>query len=160
MLDIDKESLDILLVEDNPDDVLLMKQALEENEIKNKLIVLGDGQEALDYLLHVGVYSDIEKYPAPGLVILDLKLPKINGVEVLKIVKSDSKLCTIPIIMLTTSSDELDVRRCYNYGVNSYIVKPTEFPVFSEVISLVTHYWLTMNELPDIFRKKSVSSQN
>ncbi|MBN2055265.1 response regulator [bacterium] len=153
MLEIEKEGLDIMLVEDNQDDIILMQRAFSQNRIRNRVRIVRDGEEALDYIFHRGKYEDISDCPMPGLVILDLKLPRIDGVEVLKIIKSDKKLRTIPIIMLTTSRDERDIKLCYQLGVNSYIVKPTEFDTFAGIVGEVTNYWLQLNELPDVFRK-------
>lgn len=137
--------VNILLVEDNPDDIKITERALERGKVLNKLYVVRDGQEALDFLYHKGDYSDPQKAPRPGLILLDINLPKLNGIDVLKKVKSDEKLRRIPIIMLTVSKRDEDVVRSYDLGVNSYIVKPVEFDKFVETIKNIELYWILTN---------------
>lgn len=137
--------VNILLVEDNPDDIKITERALEKGKVLNKLYVVRDGQEALDFLYHQGDYSDPKKAPKPGLILLDINLPKLNGIDVLKKVKSDEKLRRIPIIMLTVSKRDEDVVRSYDLGVNSYIVKPVEFDKFVETIKNIELYWILTN---------------
>ncbi len=138
----------ILLVEDNPDHVLIIKRALELNSVLNEVRVVEDGQEALDYLYRRGRYADPEAAPRPGLILLDIKLPKVDGFEVLKQIKSDPMLKMIPIIMLTSSEQEADVVRSYLNGANSYIVKPIRFTEFVEKVREVKLYWIMVNTLP------------
>jgi CheY-like chemotaxis protein len=138
----------ILLVEDNPDHVLIIKRALELNNVLNEVRVVEDGQEALDYLYRRGRYADPEAAPRPGLILLDIKLPKVDGFEVLKQIKSDPMLKMIPIIMLTSSEQEADVVRSYLNGANSYIVKPIRFTEFVEKVREVKLYWIMVNTLP------------
>ena len=137
--------VNILLVEDNPDDIKITERALERGKVLNKLYVVRDGQEALDFLYHKGDYSDPQKAPRQGLILLDINLPKLNGIDVLKKVKSDEKLRRIPIIMLTVSKRDEDVVRSYDLGVNSYIVKPVEFDKFVETIKNIELYWILTN---------------
>ncbi len=153
-LTIEAETLDILLIEDDENDVQFLKRALRSRDIKNRIRSVADGEEALDYIFHRGQYSDVNLYPMPGLVLLDLNIPKLDGVDILRIVKKDSRLKTIPIIVLSTSSQKEDIRNCYKVGVNSYVVKPTDFGEFKRVIGDLANYWLSMNRLPDIFRKQ------
>lgn len=137
--------VNILLVEDNPDDIKITERALEKGKVLNKLYVVRDGQEALDFLYHQGDYSDPQKAPRPGLILLDINLPKLSGIDVLKKVKSDEKFRRIPIIMLTVSKRDEDVIRSYDLGVNSYIVKPVEFDKFVETIKNIELYWILTN---------------
>ncbi len=138
----------ILLVEDNPDHVLIIKRALELNNVLNEVRVVEDGQEALDYLYRRGRYADPEAAPRPGLILLDIKLPKVDGFEVLKQIKSDPMLKMIPIIMLTSSEQEADVVKSYLNGANSYIVKPVHFHEFIERVREMKLYWILVNTLP------------
>lgn len=150
----EKEGLIILYVEDSKDDVFFMNKAFERNNIKNRLYIVQNGEEALDYLFHRNQYAQAESFPAPGLMVLDLKLPRIDGVEVLRIIKGDPNLRTIPVIMLTTSTDQRDVDRCYDIGVNSYLVKPTQHELFNDLIGMIAGYWLNLNILPNAFMKR------
>ena len=142
-----KELLNILLVEDNPDDVELALHALKKNNIVNHVEVVRDGQEALDYLFYKGKYSN-STHPLPGLILLDLKLPKVDGIEILKNIKVDRKLKLIPVVVLTSSKEERDVIESYNLGVNSYIRKPVNFDQFVETVKHIGFYWLLINEPP------------
>ncbi len=140
----------ILLVEDNPDHAELTVKALqEEGDMINKIEVVGDGEEALEYLYHRGRYADSRRYPRPGLILLDIKLPKIDGIEVLQIIKKDENLRNIPVIVLTTSESDKDMLASYQYGVNSYITKPVGFREFSKRIKEMRYYWLLVNSLPE-----------
>ena len=145
-----KESLQILLVEDDPADVTLIQRALRKGGIINFIQVVRDGQQALDYLFAQGEYADRVKYPLPGLVLLDLKLPKVSGLEVLGRIKSAEMLKRIPVIALTSSTESKDINRAYDLGVNSYLVKPVEFAAFCEVAGKIKLYWLLLNESPDV----------
>lgn len=140
--------VNILLVEDNPDDVKITERALQKGRVLNRLYVARDGQEALDFLFNEGEYADTQKAPRPGLVLLDINLPKVNGIDVLKKVKANEKLRRIPIIMLTVSKRDEDIIRSYDLGVNSYIIKPVEFDKFVETIKNIELYWLLTNIPP------------
>ena len=138
----------ILLVEDNLDDVELTLRAFKKNNILNKVIVAKDGVEALDYLLGTGLYSKRDLNDLPVVILLDLKLPKISGLEVLKRIRQDERSKLIPVVILTSSSEEKDVIDGYSLGANSYIRKPVEFNQFVEAIKYLGLYWLLWNEPP------------
>ena len=135
----------ILLVEDNPDDIAITKRALKEARIVNKLCIVRDGQEALDFLKRQGEYTDPAKSPRPGLILLDINLPKINGLEVLKQIKADDDLKGIPVVMLTVSRRDEDIVKGYNNGCNSFIQKAVEFEKFVEVVKQIGLYWGLLN---------------
>ena len=135
----------ILLVEDNPDDIDITERALKQAKIINKLWIVRDGQEALDFLRHKGKYEDIALSPKPGLILLDINLPKVNGIDVLKIIKQDSDLRRIPIVMLTVSKRDKDIIRSYDDGCNSFIQKPVNFENFLDVIKEISLYWGLLN---------------
>jgi len=135
----------ILLVEDNPDDILIIQRAIKEAKIINKFWIVRDGQEALDFLEHKGQYQDASVNPKPGLIILDINLPKVNGLEVLKIIKQDPNLKRIPTVVLTVSRRDEDIVKGYNYGCNSFIQKPVEFEKFVEAVKLIGLYWGLLN---------------
>ena len=135
--------IDILLVEDNPDHVILTKRVLEDNKVSNKVYVCSDGAEALDFVYRKAKYSDA---PRPGLILLDVKLPRVDGFEVLKKLKSDPTLKSIPIVMLTTSARDEEIARGYNEGANSYVTKPVKFDEFTEKIKNVGLYWGLVSE--------------
>lgn len=139
----------ILLVEDNPDDVELTVHALKRNNIVNPIEILRDGQEALDYLFYKGKYSSAS-HPLPNLILLDLKLPKVDGIEILERIKNDRKLKLLPVVVLTSSKEENDVIKSYDLGVNSYIRKPVDFDQFVDTVKQIGFYWLLMNEQPPI----------
>lgn len=138
----------ILLVEDNPDHVLIIKRGLEANNIINEVRVAEDGQEALDYLYHQGKYADPHTAPRPGLILLDIKLPKVDGFEVLQRIKRDPSLKAIPVVMLTSSEQEVDIAKSYLDGANSYITKPIQFTEFVEKVRELKLYWVLVNKLP------------
>jgi CheY-like chemotaxis protein len=138
----------ILLVEDNPDDVDITKRALKEAKIINKLWVVRDGEEALNFLRHQGEYQDLSISPKPGLILLDINLPKLSGTEVLKIIKQDSDLKRIPVVMLTVSKRDEDIVKSYNDGCNSFIQKPVNFESFVEVVKQISLYWGLLNIFP------------
>ncbi len=140
----------ILLVEDNPDDELLALRALRKNHITNKLVVARDGVEALDYLFATGAYKDRDPNVLPQIILLDLKLPKVTGLEVLRQLRSNERTKTIPVVILTTSDEEKDILEGYILGANSYIRKPVDFAQFSEVVRQLGLYWLVLNEAPPI----------
>lgn len=140
----------ILLVEDNPDDEALAIRALKRHHIGNEIVVAHDGVEALDYLFCTGMYADRDIANKPSVVLLDLKLPRIDGLEVLRRVREDPRTKFLPIVVLTTSSEEGDLLNSYSLGCNSYICKPVDFVQFSEAIRQLGMYWLLMNEPPPV----------
>jgi CheY-like chemotaxis protein len=141
-------ALTILLVEDNPDHVFLTLEGLKRAGLGNEVTVVEDGQEALDYLYREGKYNDDEHYPVPDLILLDIKLPKKNGIEVLEIIKKDDKLKNIPTIMLTTSKNEEEVVKSYHFGANSFITKPVSFKDFMAAMKELHLYWCVTSTLP------------
>jgi CheY-like chemotaxis protein len=141
------EFVEILLVEDNPTDAELTLRALRRNNLANNVVWVKDGAEALDFLYCRGQYAD-RKNGTPKLILLDLKLPKIDGIEVLRELKNDNKNKMIPVVMLTSSQEERDLVQSYRLGVNSYIVKPVDFEKFLETVSKVGFYWSLMNKIP------------
>ncbi len=140
--------VEILLVEDNPRDAELTIRSLKKRNLANRLHHVADGVEALDFLFGTGAYAGRRIGDAPKLVLLDLKLPKIDGLEVLQRLKSDERTKSIPVVMLTSSKEERDVVASYRLGVNSYIVKPVGFENFAEAVSQLGLYWLLLNEPP------------
>lgn len=145
-----REKTDILLVEDNPNDAELTLRALKDNNIANEITVVVDGEQALDYVFCRGPYEIEGECCTPKLIILDLKLPKIDGLEVLRQIKSNEETRTIPIVVLTSSKHESDVINSYKYGVNSYIVKPVEFEKFLNAVRQLGMYWLLFNQQPEL----------
>lgn len=139
----------VLLVEDDLEDVQITQRAFERGRIANPLHVVRDGEEAVHYLRHTGPYADEADAPRPGLILLDLNLPRLSGREVLEQIKSDPSLKRIPVVVLTTSSDEADVRGCYDRGANTYITKPVEFSKFLEAVIAIGRYWLHIAEIPN-----------
>ena len=138
----------VLLVEDDPAHVEIVRRNFAESRIANRLMCVGDGQAARDYLQRVGEYSDPESSPRPGLVLLDLRLPKVDGLEVLRIIKEDADLGQIPVVILTTSAAENDVVSAYESRANSYLVKPVEFSKFVALMDTLGYYWLAWNQYP------------
>ena len=136
----------ILLVEDNPDDEALTIRAFSKNSIQNPIVVARDGQEALDYLYGQGSYANRDTGQRPVLILLDIKLPKLNGIEVLRQIRSHDLTRLIPVVVLTTSKEEDDLVSSYSLGANSYIRKPVDFMHFMEVVKQVGIYWLLLNE--------------
>ncbi len=144
----ESNEVEILLVEDNPNDAELAIRALKAHNLANKLVWLKDGVEALDFIFAQGQYADRSIEDIPKVVLLDLKLPRVNGLEVLEKVKSDLRTKDIPVVMLTSSSEERDIVTSYNLGVNSYILKPVDFDKFIEAIKEIGFYWLLLNKPP------------
>jgi two-component system response regulator len=140
----------ILLVEDNPDDVELTLRAFRKNNIGNKVVVAKDGVEALDYLFGTGVYAGQDVKELPVVVLLDLKLPKIDGLEVLKRIRQDNRTKLLPVVILTSSAEQKDVIDGYSLGANSYVRKPVNFEQFVEAIKHLGLYWLLWNEPPPL----------
>ena len=140
--------LDILLVEDNQDDMDLALHALRRGKLANRIFVVRDGEEALDFLFCRGAFAQRSFDHPPKLVLLDLKLPKVNGMEVLKQVKSDLRTRTIPVVIMTSSKEERDLVSGYDLGANSYIQKPVDFEQFRETVKSVGLYWLVINQAP------------
>jgi len=138
----------ILLVEDNPDDVILTLRALKQSKIANQVIAVQDGVEALDLLFGEGQYTGSEPGGRPQVVLLDLKLPKMDGLEVLRRLRADERTRALPVVILTTSNEERDLVESYRLGANSYIRKPVDFLQFSEAIRQLGMYWLVLNEPP------------
>ena len=136
----------ILLVEDNPDDIELTLRAFRKRRILNPVVVLRDGQEALDYLFGTGRYADREPSGVPLVILLDLKLPRVDGLEVLRRIRADERTRMQPVVMLTSSVEEEDLIASYRLGVNSYIRKPVDFEQFVEVVGQIGLYWLLLNE--------------
>jgi len=133
-------------VEDNPNDEALTLRALQRHNIRNQVVVVRDGAEALDWLFGRGAYANRDVTLQPQLVLLDLKLPKLSGLEVLRAVRDDPRTKRLPVVLLTSSSEERDVTAGYDYGVNSYVKKPVEFGEFAEAVRQLGLYWLVLNE--------------
>jgi len=144
------EEKTILLIEDNPDDELLAVRALRKNKIMNKVVVARDGAEALDYLFGTGPYEGRDMSEMPQVILLDLKLPKVDGLEVLKRLRNDERTKVIPVVVLTSSKEERDLTDSYQLGANSYIHKPVDFAQFTEAVRQLGLYWLVLNESPPI----------
>jgi two-component system response regulator len=138
----------ILLVEDNPNDEALTIRALKKNKIGNELVVARDGAAALDWLFVRGVHADRDAAVVPQLVLLDLKLPKVSGLEVLKAVRADAALRALPVVILTSSNEDQDLINSYDLGANSYVRKPVDFDAFVEAVRELGLYWLVLNETP------------
>ncbi|XHS79826.1 response regulator [Burkholderiaceae bacterium UC74_6] len=142
------ESKEILLVEDNPDDVALTLRAFKRSHLMNPIVVVRDGVEALDLLFARGAYADRAGAPLPTLVVLDLKLPKLDGLGVLKILRADPRTALLPVVILTSSKEEADVISGYTSGANSYVRKPVDFAEFVEAVKVLGIYWLALNQGP------------
>jgi two-component system response regulator len=152
------QTVKILLVEDNPNDVELTLHAFEKYKLANSMHVVRDGQEALDYLFGTGDEGYADRVQ-PQVILLDLKLPKVDGLEVLRRIRSDAALGTVPVVILTSSREERDVVESYQLGVNSFIVKPIEFDKFVETVQTLGLYWLLLNEPPVAPGRPGVGSQ-
>lgn len=143
------EKIDVLLVEDNASDAELTIRALRKNKIISSLLHLQDGEDALEYIFATGKYSNRNIYETPKVILLDLKMPKLDGLEVLKKIKSDERTKTIPVVLLTSSKEDKDIVVSYRLGVNSYIVKPLGFENFVKAVADLGLYWLLINQLPE-----------
>lgn len=146
MSDMANGEVEVVIIEDDPNDAELITRVLRKHHLANKLVLLKDGAEALDFLLGVG--SPGPGAPQPRVVLLDLKLPKVDGIEVLRRLKGDERTRNIPVVVLTSSKEDYDLKATYELGVNSYITKPVKFEEFAEVVSELRLYWLLMNQVP------------
>lgn len=141
------EQIEILLVEDNALDAELTMRALKKGKLANKLMWVKDGQQAMDYLFRQGAYTQRED-TCPRLVLLDLKMPRVSGIEVLRAIKADARTKRIPVVVMTSSQEERDVAETYNLGVNSYVVKPVDFNALADIAGQAGYYWLAINRTP------------
>ena len=148
MVELSGEPLHILLVEDNEAHAELVIRGMRDQQVANKIHHVLDGEQALDYLFLRGAFTDPEKNPRPNLILLDLRLPRIDGLEVLKIIKSTPDLLRIPVVILTSSDAETDIAKSYDYHANSYVVKPLDFKTFTNLMKDLGFYWLGWNEKP------------
>jgi CheY-like chemotaxis protein len=142
------DPITILLVEDDPAHAEIVQRNFEDFRLANRLFHVSDGQEALDYLFRRAQFGDPDSSPRPGLILLDLRLPKVEGLDVLRIIKTDNDLCRIPVVILTTSAAESDMVKAYDCHANSYLVKPVDLPQFIDMMKSLGYYWLTWNEFP------------
>lgn len=142
------QQVEILLVEDNPNDASLTMRNLKKGNFLNKLYWVKDGQQALDFLYCTGDYAARDEDDHPKLILLDLKMPKVDGIEVLQRIKSDERLRVIPVVVMTSSNEQPDVTESYRLGVNSYVVKPMEFGAFAEAVAKIGMYWMMLNRGP------------
>ena len=144
----DTDAVDILLVEDNPQDAELTTRALKKHNLANRLITVEDGAEALDFIFCRGKYATRNNGQSPKVVLLDLKLPKVSGLEVLRALKQDERTRSIPVVVVTSSREDPDIKTAYSLGANSYVVKPVDFDAFAESVSSLGLYWLLVNQPP------------
>ncbi|RPJ58973.1 MAG: response regulator [Acidobacteria bacterium] len=142
--------VEILLVEDNPNDVELALRALKKNNLANRVFIVKDGAEALDFIFGRGAHQNRRVENVPRVILLDLKLPKVDGIEVLRAIRSDERTKYIPVVVLTSSSEDRDIVETYKLGVNSYIVKPVNFEKFIDVVRELGYYWLLLNHRPAV----------
>jgi two-component system response regulator len=142
------EAVDILLVEDNPQDAELTIRALTKHNLANRVIAVEDGAEALDFIHCRGEYATRERSHSPKVVLLDLKLPKVSGLEVLRGLKQDERTRSIPVVIVTSSREDPDIKTAYALGANSYVVKPVDFDAFAQAVSSLGMYWLLVNQPP------------
>lgn len=143
-----QSEVEILLVEDNPNDAELALRALKKNHLANNVVVVTDGEEALDFIFTRGAFNQRQIENSPKVILLDLKLPKVDGLEVLRAIKGDPRTRVIPVVMLTSSREESDIVESYRLGVNSYIVKPVDFDKFVAAVRNLGLYWLLLNQPP------------
>ncbi len=140
------DEVEILIVEDNQEDAELTIRALKKHHLANNIVHLGDGAEALDFIYGQGIYSGRDINQIPKVILIDLKMPKVSGLEVLKAIKSDPRIKMIPVVILTSSAEDPDIKEAYELGANSYIVKPVDFNVFFKTVSELGLYWLVVNK--------------
>ena len=140
----------ILLVEDDANDVLLIQRAFRNAKLRNPVQVVPHGEEAVAYLAGHGPYADRERYPVPALILLDLKLPRMSGLEVLAWLRQQRGLRRLPVVMLTSSRERVDINRAYDLGANSYLVKPVAFDALLDMVKTVDRYWMDLNEKPEV----------
>lgn len=145
---VDMHNVEILLVEDNPDDAGLAIRALKKSNLANNLVHLSDGAQALDFIFCKGEYVDRRIDDRPKVILLDLKMPKVDGLQVLKAIREDERTKYIPVVIMTSSNEERDVVESYRLGTNSYIVKPVDFDNFSKAVAELGFYWLLLNQVP------------
>jgi two-component system response regulator len=145
------DNMTILLVEDNADDELLALRALKKSSVPNQVVVTRDGEEALDYVFARGKYKGRDASELPKVVFLDLKLPKLNGIEVLRCIRDDARTRRLPVVLLTSSDEAQDMMDCYDHGANSYINKPVDFDEFVAQVKLLGQYWLGVNRVPMLY---------
>ncbi len=143
-----KNEFEIVIVEDNPNDAELMIRSLKKNRLANSLIVLEDGEQALDFIFCQGEYADRDIFRPPKVIFLDLKLPRVNGLEILKQVKSNEQTRKIPVVIVTSSKEDPDIAAAYDLGANSYVVKPVNFDNFMKTMNQLGLFWLVINEKP------------
>lgn len=143
-----KPAVTILIADDDADDRMMIKEAFDDNNISNETAFVEDGEELLDYLRCTGKYTDLAGKPYPGLILLDLNMPKMDGREALREIKGDPKLCRIPVVVLTTSKAEEDIARTYGLGVSSFITKPLNFDDLFRIVKVVCDYWIELVALP------------
>lgn len=143
-------NIEILLVEDNSSDAEMTIEALKKNNLANKLLHVKDGAMALDFIFAEGKYTGRQVEDIPRVILLDLKMPKINGIQVLQRIRADERTKNIPIVVLTSSKEDPDIKSCYDLGVNSYVVKPVEFEEFQKAISSLGLYWMIVNQQPQL----------
>jgi two-component system response regulator len=144
----ENKEVEIILIEDNPNDAEMTIRALRKNNITNHLVHLKDGEEALEFIFGTGNYIGRNTNNLPKVILLDLKMPKVDGLEVLKTIKADEKTKLIPVVVLTSSNEDPDINKCYKLGANSYIVKPVGFENFTKAIAELGMYWLLLNKAP------------
>lgn len=142
------EEMEILLVEDNPTDAEMTLRALRRNNLANKVHWVKDGEQALEFMFRTGAYADRDPAAVPKLVMLDIKMPKVDGIEVLRRIKANEETRTVPVVVMTSSNEERDVVESYRLGVNSYIVKPVQFESFLETVAEIGLYWVITNRVP------------
>lgn len=142
------DNVEILLIEDNPDDVELTLRTFQESRIANRIHVARDGAEALEFIFGTGAWTGRSLLNGPRLILLDLKLPKVDGFEVLRQLKTDPRVKILPVVIMTSSQEERDLVESYHLGVNSYIVKPLNFEQFARVVRELGHYWMVLNKIP------------
>ena len=145
---IDLNNYCILLVEDDANDILFVQRAFRQANLTNALHIVKDGDQAIDYLIGNNEYANRDLYPIPVLILLDLKLPRLSGLEVLEWIKKHPTLRRIPVVVLTSSKENIDVNRAYDIGANSYLVKPVKFETLTQMIEIIDAYWLKLNQYP------------